>query len=97
MNFYSGNEIPLTTMFCISALIPVRFSQSNYLVREEMDSSAVITLEALEDHPDFPFNLTVVALDGTATRGSSHRYAFVGRHSNHARLAHDQSMSIPDH
>ena len=87
----------LTTLFCISALIPVRFSQSNYLVREEVDSIAVITLEALEDHSDFAFNLTVVALDGTATRGSSHRYALCGyRNSKRTRLAHDQSVSTPD-
>ena len=78
MNFYSGNEIPLTTVFCISAHIPVRFNQSNYLVREEVDAIAVITLEAVEDHSDFAFNLTGVAQDGTATRGSSHRCTFCG-------------------
>ena len=38
-----------------------------------MDGNAAITLEALEDHPDFGFNLNVVALNGTATRESSHR------------------------
>ena len=62
-----------------------------------MDGNADITLEALEDHPDIAFNLTVVAQDGTATRGSSHRYAFCGyRSSKRTRLVHDQSVSIPD-
>ena len=33
-----------------------------------MDSVAVITLEALEAHPDFAFDVIVVAQDGTAIR-----------------------------
>ena len=33
---------------------------------EGEDSNTVITLEALEDHPDFAFTVTVVTQDGTA-------------------------------
>ena len=37
-------------------------------MKEGVDSIAVITLEALEDHPKFAFDVTVVAQDGTAMR-----------------------------
>ena len=36
-----------------------------------MDSNAVITLEALVDHPDFAFTVTVLTQKGTATREHS--------------------------
>ena len=50
----------------LAANIPVRFNPSNYSVMEGEDSNAVITLEALEDHPDFAFTVTVVTQNGTA-------------------------------
>ena len=34
-----------------------------------MDSNAVITLETIGDHPESVINVTVVAQDGSATRG----------------------------
>ena len=37
-------------------------------MKEGEDSNAVITLEALEDHPDFAFTVTVVTQNGTAIR-----------------------------
>ena len=37
-------------------------------MKEGVDSNAVITLEALEDHPDFAFTVTVLTLNGSATR-----------------------------
>ena len=46
----------------------MRFNPAEYFVKEGEDSIAVITLEALEDHPDFAFDVTVIARDGTAIR-----------------------------
>ena len=39
-------------------------------MKEGVDSNAVITLEVLDDHPDFDFTVTVVTLDGSAIRES---------------------------
>ena len=36
---------------------------------EGVDSNAVITLETIGDHPESVINVTVVAQDGSATRG----------------------------
>ena len=50
----------------------MRFNPSNYTVKEGVDSNAVITLEALDEHPDFGFTVTVVTQDGSAIRESFH-------------------------
>ena len=50
----------------------MRFNPSNYSVKEGVDSNAVITLEALADHPNSAFTVTVLTQDGTATREYSH-------------------------
>ena len=54
--------------YACTAYIPVRFNLADYSVKEGVDSNAVITLEALEDHPDFAFNVTVLTQSGTAIR-----------------------------
>ena len=54
--------------FLCTVFIPVRFNPANYTVKEGVDSNAVITLEALGDHPDFDFTVTVVTQDGSAIR-----------------------------
>ena len=46
-------------------MIPVRFNPANYSVKEGVNGSAVIFLEALDDH-DFDFTVTVNSRDGTA-------------------------------
>ena len=46
----------------------MRFNPAEYSVKEGVDSNVVITLEALEDHPDFAFTVTVVTQNGTAIR-----------------------------
>ena len=46
----------------------MRFNPSNYSVKEGVDSNAVIMLEALGDHPDFGFTVTVITQDGSAIR-----------------------------
>ena len=46
----------------------MRFNPADYSVTEGEDSNAVITLEAIEDHPSFDFTVTVVTRDGAATR-----------------------------
>ena len=56
--------------FLCTVFIPVRFNPANYTVKEGVDSNAVITLEVLDDHPDFDFTVTVVTLDGSAIRES---------------------------
>lgn len=84
------SKLAVTPLFTISALIPVRFNQSNYLVREEVDSNAIITLEALEDHPHFAFSVTVLTEAGIATRESSHRCCG-GRFSNRIIIQEGQS------
>ena len=53
-------------------MIPVRFNPANYSVKEGVDSNAVIFLEALVDHPDLDFTVTVRTQDGTAIRESCH-------------------------
>ena len=66
----------LSTELCIlllcTVIIPVRFNPANYSVKEGVDSNAVIFLEALADHTDFDFTVTVRTQDGTAIRGSCH-------------------------
>ena len=49
-------------------MIPVRFNPADYSVNEGVNTNAVITLEALEDHPDFAYNIAVLSQDGTAIR-----------------------------
>ena len=49
-------------------MIPVRLNPSKYSVKEAVNSNAIITLEALEDHPNFAFTVNVLTQDGTATR-----------------------------
>ena len=49
-------------------MIPLRFNPSTYSVKEGVDSNAVITLEALADHPGFAFTVTAFTQDGTAIR-----------------------------
>ena len=41
-------------------------------MKEGVDSNTVITLEALADHPDFAFTVTVLTQDGTAIREYLH-------------------------
>ena len=58
----------------------MRFNPAAYSVTEGVDSNAVITLEALEDHPDFAFTVTVITQDGTATREYLHFLGFCALH-----------------
>ena len=52
--------------------IPVRFRPADYSVKEGADSNAVITLEALADHPNFDFSVTMITQDGSANRKYLH-------------------------
>ena len=53
-------------------MTPVQFNLSSYSVTEGVDSNAVITLVALEDHPGFGFTVTVLTQNGSAIRESCH-------------------------
>ena len=53
-----------------TASIPVRFTRPIYSVTEGVDSNAIITLEALTDHPSYGFDVTVLTQDGSAIRKS---------------------------
>ena len=55
----------------------MRFNPSNYSVKETVDSNAVINLEAVGDHPDFGFTVTVVTQDGSAIRESLNFVAII--------------------
>ena len=55
---------PLLPMFHI-VLVPVRFNQTTYYVTEGVNSSAVITLEALAIH-NMSFSVIVTTRDGSA-------------------------------
>ena len=44
----------------------MQFNPADYSVKEGVDSNAIIALEALVDHPDFTFTVTVLTQDGTA-------------------------------
>ena len=72
----SSIPVQFSTELCIlllcTVMIPVRFNPANYSVKEGVDSNAVIFLEALADHTDFDFTVTVRTQDGTAIRGSCH-------------------------
>ena len=52
-----------------TAMIPVLFNPFNYFVTEGVDNNAVITLEALVEHPDFAFTVTVLSQSGSAIGG----------------------------
>lgn len=56
----------LCSLYSLAVPIPVRFNPATYFVKEGVDINAVITLEALQDHPDFDFTVTVLTQDGSA-------------------------------
>ena len=56
----------LLCCLCFIADIPVRFNPGTYTVTEGVDANAVVYLEALQNHPDFGFNVTVRTQDGSA-------------------------------
>ena len=63
------NAIPTVVgCFICTVFVPVHFNPANYSVKEGVNSNAVITLGALNDHPDFGFTVTVVTQDGSAIR-----------------------------
>ena len=76
LEFMLLNCSAFSTGLCIlllcTVMIPVWFNSANYSVKEGVDSNAVIFLEALADHPDFDFTVTVRTQDGTAIRESCH-------------------------
>ena len=59
----------LCILLMSTAMIPVLFNPFIYSVTEGVDSNAVITLEALANHPDFAFNVTVLSQSGSAIGG----------------------------
>ena len=59
-------NVLLHSLYSIAVPIPVRFNPAAYFVKEGIDVNAVITLEALQDHPDFDFTVTVLTQDGSA-------------------------------
>ena len=60
----------------------MRFNPADYSVKEGVDSNAVIILEALEDHPTFAFEITVLSQLGIATREFMHSLRFCVLHQN---------------
>ena len=57
---------------------------------EDVNSSVAITLEAVGDHFETAFNVTVVTMDGSATRGCiPYMYKFTGDEVMHASCMRD--------
>ena len=48
-------------------VVPVQFNPTVYTATEGNGTTVTVTLEALNDH-NFPFNITVNTMDGTAER-----------------------------
>ena len=77
-------------LFHFESLVLVRFQQATFSVTEDVNSSVAITLEAVGDHLETAFNVTVVTVDSSATRGCiPYIYKFTGDEVMHAPCTRD--------